>query len=89
MDNHKGVLTFIAMMENVIDNVRRRLLATIHKRRYIMDGILKRDITGECFDECRNIVREAAVKRQKDINRIVRETEMAASDHTQTVSRAI
>ena len=34
-----------------------------------MKDILKRDITGECVGECKNTVREAEEKRQREIDR--------------------
>ncbi len=39
-----------------------------------MKNILKRDITGECVGECRDIVREAEEKRQAEIDRLAVES---------------
>ena len=39
-----------------------------------MKNILKRDITGECVGECRDIVREAEEKRQAEIDRMAVES---------------
>jgi hypothetical protein len=33
-----------------------------------MQDILRRDITGECVGECKNTVREAEEKRQREID---------------------
>jgi len=39
-----------------------------------MKNILKRDITGKCVGECRDIVREAEEKRQAEIDRLAVES---------------
>jgi hypothetical protein len=64
-----------------------------------MNTVLRRDITGECFDACRNTVREAEVRRQAKINKIMREADanrqkagdssgMASRDFSSRVSSA-
>jgi hypothetical protein len=35
-----------------------------------MENILRRDITGECFGECRNTVLEGEIARQNEIDAI-------------------
>ena len=89
MDNIKrNVLSVISVIEQGIESFRKRVSPPPQRRRNIMDNILKRDITGECFGECRNTVREAEIKRQREINRIVREAETASSADPFKVSRA-
>lgn len=65
--------SFIDVMRSISENILGRICSSVNKRRYDMNNILKRDITGECFGECRNTVREAEVKRQAQINKIIRE----------------
>jgi hypothetical protein len=40
----------------------------IERRHDTMKDILKRDITGECVGACKNTVREAEEKRQREID---------------------
>jgi hypothetical protein len=68
-------VSFIDVMKSITDNLLGRACSSINKGRYSMNNVLKRDITGECFGECRDTVREAAVKRQAKINKIVKESD--------------
>lgn len=92
-------VSFVDVMRSISDRILGRVCSSINKGRNDMNTVLRRDITGECFDECRNTVREAEVRRQAKINKIVREAEtnrqkagssagMASRDFSSEVSRA-
>lgn len=53
-----------------------------------MDRILQRDASGECFTQCRDIVSEAAVKRQERIDNITRGIEAGGRRKTDTSGSA-
>lgn len=72
---NKTAFSLLDGMKSATDRVFGRILSAIDKRRYHMENVLRRDITGECFGECRNTVREAEIKRQEKINKIMREAE--------------
>jgi hypothetical protein len=67
--------SFSEVVRSIGDNILGRVCAFRNKKESNMNNILKRDITGECFSECRDTVREAAVMRQAKINKIMREAE--------------
>ncbi|MFH0726721.1 MAG: hypothetical protein V2B19_10295 [Pseudomonadota bacterium] len=68
-------VSFIDVMRSFTDKILGSVCSYANKGRFEMNNVLKRDITGECFGECRNTVREAAVKRQAKINKIIKEAE--------------
>ena len=83
-------VSFIGAVKSIGDHFLGKMCATISERRSTMNSILRRDITGECFGECRNTVREGEVRRQAMINKIVKESEAkrhAAKDTRSVASR--
>lgn len=76
MENiRKSPVSFFDMLKSIGDNILGRVCASVNNRRYDMNNVLKRDITGECFNDCRDTVREAAVMRQAKIDKMMREAE--------------